>query len=493
MTRCRWSSTAFLLFATCVLIAATLHPGVVDNVDSRIILRTAERLIDAHTWSLGDVTGTYMASAEYGGLGTDLSHQMKFGPGTALLCVPFVLLGRFVLGPVGLDPHHAGEAGAAAASVLWFAASCVLVLRIARRVVGERTAICAALLHGFASYAIVYGRSAYLETPLTVFVLLAFDAALATRADPADARPAWILGVAAAAVVWIKLAAVLLLAGIPAILFLGSVGFRRDGVRSALRAAGPACVGVGLWCWCNYARFGNPFATGYSGSARFDHPLFQGIVELLLSERGGLLYFAPCALIGLLGLKGLARVDRGLAWGVGLAFAAALPLYAAFFSPFGGDAWGPRYLLPNVALLAVPAAALLSRGLAVGGWRRCVAATVVAWGVLLQAAPCVVAFSETWTVIRQGGAEPRLGVVAARIARAKLTSIDGTYKRAELGAGEGVWQPYESQLGPDLWPVRVAREIPGHESAAWAAWTVLAAGACACGVLTLRRSRSADA
>ena len=50
---------AFLL-----LLQLWIAPGYVDNVDSRLILRTAERLVDDGSWSLGAVEGTYMASPE---------------------------------------------------------------------------------------------------------------------------------------------------------------------------------------------------------------------------------------------------------------------------------------------------------------------------------------------------------------------------------------------------------------------------------------------
>src|SRR6187455_3347280 len=81
----------WLLLALLLLAGIALNPGYVDNVDSRIVLRTATRLVDAGTWGMGDVDGTYMARSEYGAIGADGSHQMKFGPGTALLDVPFLV------------------------------------------------------------------------------------------------------------------------------------------------------------------------------------------------------------------------------------------------------------------------------------------------------------------------------------------------------------------------------------------------------------------
>lgn len=476
------------LFVALALLAAALHPGVVDNVDSRIVLRTAERLVDAGTWSLGDVGGTYLASPEYGGRGPDGSHQMKFGAGNALLDVPFVVLGRAALGPLGLDAHRAGEAAVAFASCLWFGLAGVLVLRIARRVMSERAAVGAALLHGVASYALVYGRSAYLETPLTVFVLLAYDAALASRDAPADPRPAWTLGAAVGAVLFVKHAALLLVLGTLPVLLLDA-DRRSAGLQTLRRAAAPAAAAVASWLALNHVRFGSPFETGYAASAKFGNPLLGGVADLLVSERGGLLFHAPAALLGVLGLPLLARRDRGLAWGIGASFVVVLPLYATFFSPFGGDAWGPRYLVPNAALLAVPAAVVVAHLLALGALARFAAAAVVAGGCALQVPPCLVSFTEFWTVVRTADVGPpyRTGPATARILHAKLGFGDPPW-RDDIHRGVFPWRrPANHDL--DLWPVRVANDLPLHARFAWTAWSAIVAGFVTAACVVARRAR----
>jgi hypothetical protein len=480
--------TSVLLFVALLLLAASLHPGVVDNVDSRLVLRTAERLVDARTWSLGDVAGTPLGSPEYGGRGPDGSYQMKFGAGNALLDVPFVVLGRAVLGPAGLDAARAGEAAVGFSSCLWFALSGVLVLRIARRVLPERGAAGAALLHCVASYALVYGRSAYLETPLTCAVLLAYDAALSCNERPGEARPAWVLGCAIAAVLWIKHAAVLVLAGVPAVLWIGTSSPQLVSRAVLTRASVPAVLGFAGWLGLNQVRFGSPFETGYSASARFDHPLAAGVLDLLFSERGGWLFFAPSALVGLAALPAFARRHAGLAVGAGLACVATIPLYARFFSPFGGDAWGPRYMVPNAALLATPAAWALSAALASSWWTRTLGSAVVAAGCALQCAPCVVGFPESWTAIRANSLEPRLGPVAARILREEVRGV-GDYDLAGLGGAAATWSPPPAQRGADWWPVRVSREIPRLGTAAWGTWALAVFGAATAGVALALRLR----
>lgn len=484
MTRRR---TTLLVFALLLLVAAALQPGYVDNVDSRIVMRTAERLLDHGDWSLGDVQGTYFGSPEYGARGADGSFQMKFGPGMALLQVPFLALGRTLAGVGGLDRAQAGEAAVAASAALWFAVSGVLLLRLARRVLDERAAVAAVVLHAFASYALPYGRSAYLETPLTATILLAYDAALACRDGGSAWSPPLRLGAACAAALWIKVAAGVFLLGLPLVFLPPPGGGLAAAVRTALRALPAFALGVGALLAVQAARFGHPFATGYGPSARFDHPVGAGLAGLVFGERGGLLFHAPLALVGIGGLPFLPARARGFAAAVAVSTGAALVLHATFFSPYGGDAWGPRYLLPCTALLAVPAASVLVAALRGGAAARFGAAAAVAFAAALQIAPSIVSFHEVYTLraAHPGHGVPN-GVLLARIAVAKFGSGDDGYDLGRLGAGAGRWTPPGVQRGYSLWPALAARRAPTIAPVAWTLFGLAVLGALVC-ARSLRR------
>jgi hypothetical protein len=248
-------------------------------------------------------------------------------------------------------------------------------------------------------------------------------------------------------------------------------------------------------------RFGDPLRTGYGGSARFDHPFATGVVDLLASGRGGLFVYSPLLLLAVPGTMLLARRDRALASGVWLSIAAALGLYASFFSPFGGDAWGPRYLVPNAALLAVPASIALATWLASGGARRVAAAAVLAFSVAVQVPPALVSFHEAYTLRNELRAEFSMSAdeaqasidavgaqrLAARILVAKARG-DASYDRGRLGLPEGRHEPSGVERGWNLWPERVARETPRRGRVAWIAWGVLAASAVGAGGLVVRRA-----
>jgi hypothetical protein len=484
-----------LCFLFALFVGLTLAPGYVDDVDSRIVLRVAETVLDEGRLGLVDDPGK---PGEYGERGADGRFQMKFGLANAALALPFVAAGRATAGVGGLSRERAGEAGASLASALWFALSATLVFRLTRRVADERTGLVAAATFALGTYALVYGKSAYLEMPLTVAVLGAFDAAAALRVRPDERRVAAALGVACVAVLWIKAAACVLLVGLLPI--LSGVDFRRA-TRGLVLAAGVGVVGLGGLLWANAVRFGDPLRTGYGGSARFDKPFWTGVVDLLASGRGGLFVYSPVLLLALPGSMLLARRDRALASGVWLSLAAALGLYASFFSPFGGDAWGPRYLVPNAALLAVPASIALAAWFASGGARRVAAAAALAFSAALQVPPALVSFHEAYTLRNELRAELSTSVdeaqasidavgaqrLAARILLAK-TRGDAAYDRARLGLPAGRHEPTGVERGWNLWPERVARETPRRGRLAWIAWGVVAAGAVAMGALLVRRT-----
>jgi hypothetical protein len=83
--------------------------------------------------------------------------------------------------------------------------------------------------------------------------------------------------------------------------------------------------------------------------------LTQGLQILLLSDERGLLYYSPAIAIGLLGIA-LAYKNKTTQNASVIGFAICsltITLYASFGDPWGGWSFGPRYLLPVYAVLAI--------------------------------------------------------------------------------------------------------------------------------------------
>lgn len=81
--------------------------------------------------------------------------------------------------------------------------------------------------------------------------------------------------------------------------------------------------------------------------------LARGVYELTVAPDKGLFFFSPIFLMGLLGVYYLRRqinLEVGILLG---AAATTLLLYGSFADPYGGWAYGPRYLIPVMPILAL--------------------------------------------------------------------------------------------------------------------------------------------
>ena len=74
---------------------------------------------------------------------------------------------------------------------------------------------------------------------------------------------------------------------------------------------------------------------------------------LLTSKERGIFWFSPILLLGLLAIKPFYRKDKGLCLTLLAGVAATLLLYGMWGDPWGGWAFGPRYLIPALGQLAI--------------------------------------------------------------------------------------------------------------------------------------------
>jgi hypothetical protein len=99
-------------------------------------------------------------------------------------------------------------------------------------------------------------------------------------------------------------------------------------------------------------RFGAPWRTGYF-FATFNHPLVAGLYGLLFSPAAGLFIYVPLLPIALVGLFLVMRRLPLLASTALVLLAVRIPVYAVWFGWSAYWAWGPRYLVPAMPVLAV--------------------------------------------------------------------------------------------------------------------------------------------
>lgn len=135
---------------------------------------------------------------------------------------------------------------------------------------------------------------------------------------------------------------------------------REKGWTAAAALAFAAGAFVILLLWRNAYLHGSPFEFGYPSAAEggkalntFQTPLATGLLGFLVSPGKSIFLYSPPILLAFLGLPRLWRRDRGLAF-----VAAAAPIvYVLFFATYtqweGGYCYGPRYLVPALALLGL--------------------------------------------------------------------------------------------------------------------------------------------
>lgn len=113
----------------------------------------------------------------------------------------------------------------------------------------------------------------------------------------------------------------------------------------------------------NLAIFGNPFMTtegayvGQSVFAKFSTPIHYGLALNLVSLSRGLFAFAPITVIGVLGyLDALKAKEIRTEMLLLLAiFLGILLPYSAWYDPAGGLSFGPRFIVPGIPFLMLPA------------------------------------------------------------------------------------------------------------------------------------------
>lgn len=280
---------------------------------------------------------------------------------TSLIHVPGVLLRQAVsaVAPELRNPIWpiASHLGPAALGAL----TCVLFFSLARRLASARAASLATVMVGVGTMVWVYARYPYSEV-LQAACFTGFAHAIARILDEPDARAARWLGLWAGLLVNSKLVYFAALPGAALVL----VWRLRDDPRRLVRLAGWAtAVFVPLFCiipFYNWVRYGNPLTTGY-GAVGDVAPgsLWIGLFGLFLSPGKSVLLFSPPLVAAFAGIPAFARRHRWLAIALAASLVPVILVYARFIFWSGDYAWGPRYLVFCVPVLALPLALLAPR------------------------------------------------------------------------------------------------------------------------------------
>lgn len=145
------------------------------------------------------------------------------------------------------------------------------------------------------------------------------------------------------------LLAVPLVAAVP--WFTGWNRLRRNPWRWVVPLAAPAAAALAWTLWYNDYRAGSPFSSSIVGG--FTTPLVEGIQRQLLSPGKGFFWYNPILVAALPGLWLLRRRQPALTLVIVALFVGRVVFFARYYNPDGSIAWGPRYLVHTLPLLAI--------------------------------------------------------------------------------------------------------------------------------------------
>lgn len=201
--------------------------------------------------------------------------------------------------------------------------------------------ILGALCYGTATLQLPYARYDFSEPVVGFFVTGGFYFLWRANRNPSW-RPLFLAGLFLGAGTLSRISI-----GFLAVLAAGPVllgAYRRKNWKNAASFSAPLVLALITILWYNFARFGDPFETGYPIS--FGANLFEGIAGLLVSPGRGLLFYSPVAIVGLSAFFAVPGIGRGLKALVALSLVLFLVLHGKWTFWHGGWCWGPRFLLP---------------------------------------------------------------------------------------------------------------------------------------------------
>jgi hypothetical protein len=293
--------------------------------------------------------------------GVDGRSYVPYGPVSSVLSVPFFELGVALAAPL---PRRFAEVVARFAvglrDPLFSAGASVLFYAVAIELGYRRTvALALTLSFGVATFAWPFSKYAFSEPVTGFWLLLAVFAAI--RAVHAD-RPVWsaLSGVALGLAIGSKVTTAVAVPALVVYLVAAGSGSLVHRARRLLPFALVFLLPAGGLGLMNFARFGNPLETGYHLDGLIDLSNPIGIAGLLVSPDKSLFLYAPVALLG---LAGLACLARRLSWETALfvwLVASHVLVYGVLLIWHGDGGWGPRYLVPVLPFIVLPAGAMLA-------------------------------------------------------------------------------------------------------------------------------------
>jgi len=370
------SSVAIQLFVAFFVIYAITSSGGLEDADSEMRYRTAQSWLDGEGGALPLSLGPI---AVPGRGGREFSF---YGPLQSVLMTPFVALSRLV---ARANAEHLFKLVFGVLVIPAISALSLAILFRALRALrfAERAAFCAVVVIGLATPLWHYGRSGQEENIIGLaFALYLWGMALLFRNRFEGLMLIALTASIIVATRWSYLPTLFIIL-IPVAWLLWQrradwgTWWRNLVIGSALASAV-----AGMVFWYNTYRFGRPFETGYGVYYNQLHPPFftfaatpSHMAALMFSPYRGIIWFCP-ALLVLVGLRNVAKGSPYTRlWKATLGAWLFTWIFIASYSVWNaGAAWGPRFFVALIVLLAPAFAAVFGSG---QRWRALIAISLL--------------------------------------------------------------------------------------------------------------------
>lgn len=314
----------------------------------------------------------------------------RYPPGSTFVAVPLAAPFAWIYGEP-LRPSRMRRLGKWVASICC-AAAVVLFALTCRGLAPGAVAPATVLLAAGTTVWSVASQSLWTHGPALLWVALGMAIqwrGAASRAGPAADRCAAAAGLAFGLAVFTRPTTLLLAAVGP--LALAADRRRREAGLCILATAVP----VALLLLYDQLQFGAPFAGGYgTEAARFDTPVWTGLLGLLVAPSRGLFVYSPALVLAPLGGVAVWRrraegargsLGRALLLGWSAAAFATLLLYARWHAWAGGWCFGPRFLTETLPVWGLLFALAIRHRLEWGAVRRFLLGALVALSIAIHA------------------------------------------------------------------------------------------------------------
>jgi len=389
---------AFKLFVFFIVIYLLTASGLnFYHIDaSELHIEVTRSLIERFDLSVPETVGMRGADGRY---------YSWLGIGSALLAVPFYIIGKLIGSPeIGVSIMNQIVGAATVALIFLFSVSLSY---------SKRTSVLIAVFYGLATMAWPYAKQPFDNVVETFFVLLSvYQVYLYTMHKK---KRYLLLSAISLGVAFItRMTSILVILSL--IIMMIMYYLRHPDSKTSMRMISRDFLlfslaflpFIGLTLWYNHYRFSSIFETGYSLRAAHTGidfftgtSLLTGLSGFLISPGKGFFYYSPVAILFFFGIKSFFKRHLKLA----LCFILIILSYLLFLSKniyWHGDwAWGPRYLLVITPFLIIPFAELLESEIWLKNrFPRMIVYLIVAVSLIIQLGAICVDFNKYFITLR---------------------------------------------------------------------------------------------